>query len=206
MAMTLGTWETHVEAAKNREWIWWNFIVRRIELLKLGELVVNCTELERWTELQRAPKVLSLGLFHYLAILETQWEGEKKPGAHIFCAHCFLRTVLGMFIYVICGFQSAWSSVFLNISFHKPNVSNSSCDGETWKKMCAQQCLMFCPQEVTDVEPAKHNHFDRWLAPPGSVSKKLKVFLWDCLRFQKARALFLSAIIMAEVRCHLLCD
>lgn len=51
----------------------------------------------------------------------------------------------------------------------------------------------------------KHNHFDRWLAPPGSVFKKLKVFLWDCLRFQEAWALFLSAIVAAEVRCHLLC-
>lgn len=52
----------------------------------------------------------------------------------------------------------------------------------------------------------KHNHFDRRLAPPGSVSKKPKVFLWDCLRFQKAWALFLSAIVVSEVRCHLLCD
>ena len=52
----------------------------------------------------------------------------------------------------------------------------------------------------------KQNRYDRWLAPPGSVFKKLKVFLWDCLRFQEAWALFLSAIVVAEVRCHLLCD
>ena len=131
---------------KTEKWVGWNFIMRRIELPKLGELIVNCIGLERWIELQRAPKSLvsrPLPLSCYSRDIVGR---EEETRACIFCAHCPLRTVQGMFIYVICGFQSAWSAVFPNISFHKPNVSNSSCDGETWKKRVPNSAWCSAPR------------------------------------------------------------
>ena len=50
-------------------------------------------------------QVLSLDVFHYLAVLETQ-RGRKKMRTNILRAHCILHTILGVV------FKDARSAVF----------------------------------------------------------------------------------------------
>lgn len=80
--------------------------MRRDELPRLCEFIVNLYGVREMDWLPEIPKCLvsgHLSLSYYSR--GTVGKGGKNEKLIFFCACCILHTVLGMFIYVICGFQ-----------------------------------------------------------------------------------------------------